>query len=311
MTGVVSRQPRRAGGDRTLRAVVVVALLALAASALQARRGLDWDAISDPVEIEWVRVAAAVLALLVLAQLARPILRRLRRQLRRRHRPPGSETDGPEGERIPWWMRLLAVGFVLTGLYVAWVLIGALLPEVSRAEPATRTEDPSGSPGAPIDMSGSWVPLVIAGAVLLAVALVGHFSAVRRAGTHQHAGQDAADDEAVRLDTAVAAAQDQLAAHDDPRAAIVAAYNAMAASLTAGLARLPAPGSAARPSDTPTELLARAVRSGVVSPGPATTLTDLFREARFSRHPMGPAERRAAEGALAMVRAELSGALHV
>ena len=78
----------------------------------------------------------------------------------------------------------------------------------------------------------------------------------------------------------------------------------MAATISAGLARR---GSSARASDTPTELLTRAVGSGLVSEGPATTLTELFREARFSRHPMGERHRRAAEDALHAVRAELAG----
>jgi hypothetical protein len=44
-----------------------------------------------------------------------------------------------------------------------------------------------------------------------------------------------------------------------------------------------------------------------VSAGPASTLTELFREARFSRHPMGEPHRRAAEDALRAVRDELAG----
>ena len=305
MSGVPGTPPH---GDRTVRAVVVVALLVLAASALQARRGLDWGAISDPVEVEWVRVVAAVLVLLVLAQLARPLLKRLRRRRRRAGRPAGAE-DGPEGERIPWWLRVVAVLLVVAGLYVVWLLAGALLPEVQRSDPATRTSDPGRDVAEPIDVGGSWLPLLLAGLVLLGVAGAGRLTAARRAAAREHEAADDAADEAGRLEAAVVAAQDQLAAHADARAAIVAAYAAMAASLSAGLARLSSPVSAARPSDTPTELLTRAVRSGLVSPGPATTLTDLFREARFSRHPMGAAERQAAEGALALVRAELTGAV--
>ena len=307
MCRVASREPHRPGDDRTLRAVAVVALLGLAATALQARHGLDWEAISDPVEVEWVRVGAAVLVLLVLAQLARPLLRRLRRKRRGGGRRADGD-DGPEGEPLPWWLRVLAVLLVLAGLYTAWLLVGALLPDVQHSEPATRTSDPVGDAGQPIDVRGSFTPLLIAGAVLLAVAVAGRVAAAHRATTRRQDEAEDDTDEATRLEAAVVAAQEVLAAHVDPRAAIVAAYAAMAASLSAGLARMGQPGSAARPSDTPTELLTRAVRSGLVSPGPATSLTELFREARFSRHPMGETERRAAEAALALVRAELSGA---
>jgi hypothetical protein len=189
------------------------------------------------------------------------------------------------------------------------MLIGALLPEGQGTEPAIRSDQAPGDTGQRVDVQGSWLPLLVAGLVLLAVAATGRLAAARRAVARLHDEADDGSDETARLEAAVVAAQDQLAAHADARAAIVAAYAAMAASLSAGLARLSAPGAAARPSDTPTELLTRAVRSGLVSPGPATTLTELFREARFSRHPMGAAERRAAESALALVRAELSGAV--
>jgi hypothetical protein len=190
-----------------------------------------------------------------------------------------------------------------------WLLVGALLPDVQQSDPAARTSDQGGDPVRPLDVHGSWLPLLIAGAVLLVVAAAGRVTAARREAAREHDGTATDEDATAQLEAAVVAAQEQLAAHTDPRAAILAAYAAMSASLAAGLSRLTSPGAATRPSDTPTELLTRAVRSGLVSPGPATTLTDLFREARFSRHPMGPGQRRAAEGALALVRAELSGAI--
>jgi len=51
-----------------------------------------------------------------------------------------------------------------------------------------------------------------------------------------------------------------------------------------------------------------AVSAGLLSgasDGPARALTDLFREARFSDHPMGEESRRSAETSLRQVRAEL------
>ena len=176
MCRVASTEPPRRGGgdrpDRGARAVAVVALLVLAASALQARRGLDWDAISDPVEVEWIRVVAAVLVLLVLAELARPLLKRLRRK-RRQGARPGGAGDGPEGEPFPWWLRVLGVLLVLAALYTAWLLAGAVLPDVQRSDPAIRSTDPQGDPGQPVDVNGSWLPLLLAGAVLAAVAVAG------------------------------------------------------------------------------------------------------------------------------------------
>jgi uncharacterized membrane protein YidH (DUF202 family) len=78
---------------------------------------------------------------------------------------------------------------------------------------------------------------------------------------------------------------------DDARAAIIACYAAMEESLAAA-------GVARGRADSPAELLARALAGGVLrGPGPAA-LTGLFREARFSTHPMGAEQLEAARAAL-------------
>jgi hypothetical protein len=57
-------------------------------------------------------------------------------------------------------------------------------------------------------------------------------------------------------------------------------------------------------------VLSRATAGGLVRPAPATTLTGLFRQARYSSHPMTETDRAAAIDALAQVRADLdSGSL--
>ena len=292
-------------GDATVRAVAVVALLAVAALALQGRRGLDWSDLDDPVEVSWLRAAVAVLLLVVLWQLARPLLRRLRRPGRRAG--SGEGDDGPEGEPIPFWLRLAAVAVVLASLLVAWLLLSAVVPTVRQEEMARDGTGGQAGDGGGTGLGPSWTSLVAAAGVLLAVLAVRRWSSARRDRAAASAPADGADGEIARLETAVVAAQEQLGGHADARAAIVAAYAAMAATLSAGLVRR---GTSARASDTPTELLTRAVGSGLVSEGPATTLTELFREARFSRHPMGEAHRRAAEDALHAVRVELAGVRH-
>ena len=78
-----------------------------------------------------------------------------------------------------------------------------------------------------------------------------------------------------------------LRAVDDARAAIIACYVAMEASLAEhGAARVIA--------DTPDELLTRATDLGVVRGTAASRLTALFYEARFSSHPMDREHRAAA-----------------
>jgi len=92
-----------------------------------------------------------------------------------------------------------------------------------------------------------------------------------------------------------------LRAVDDARAAIIACYVAMEASLAEhGAARVIA--------DTPDELLTRATDMGIVRGTAASRLTALFYEARFSSHPMDRGHRDAAAQALAELAAELAGA---
>jgi Domain of unknown function (DUF4129) len=105
------------------------------------------------------------------------------------------------------------------------------------------------------------------------------------------------------LVAALAAGARVLHGDPDPRTAIIGCYAAMERSLADA-------GSPPRMADTPAEVLSRATASGLVRSAPATTLTGLFRRARYSSHPMTEADRTAATEALAQVQADLgSGAL--
>jgi hypothetical protein len=85
----------------------------------------------------------------------------------------------------------------------------------------------------------------------------------------------------------------------DPRAAIIACYVAMERALAH------APGAVPLASDTPSEVLARAVQHHALSADSATELVELFTEARFSPHVMNEDHREAAIQALHRVLAEL------
>jgi hypothetical protein len=100
------------------------------------------------------------------------------------------------------------------------------------------------------------------------------------------------------LAEAVAAGEQALRAAADPRTAIIGCYAAMERSLADA-------GSPAEAADTPAEVLARATAGGLIRSTSATTLTGLFRRARYSSHPMTEADRETALGALAEVRADL------
>jgi hypothetical protein len=117
-------------------------------------------------------------------------------------------------------------------------------------------------------------------------------------------GDLAEDSEGLR--EAVASGRAAMADLDDARAAIIACYAAMERSLAERGAERGAAG-------TPDELLGRALSSGLVraragNDSAARTLTVLFYEARFSTHPLGPAQREAAVRALDELAAELGDA---
>lgn len=65
------------------------------------------------------------------------------------------------------------------------------------------------------------------------------------------------------------------------------------------------PGAAPQESDTPSEVLARAVEHHAIHAGRATELVTLFAEARFSTHVMNEGHRDSAERALRLVLGEL------
>jgi len=107
-----------------------------------------------------------------------------------------------------------------------------------------------------------------------------------------------AEDPEESLREAVASGRTALRTFDDARAAIIACYVAMEASLAQR-------GAARGAADTPDELLARATGQGVVRGTAAVRLTALFYEARFSSHPLDPGQRDAAEQALDELAATL------
>lgn len=294
---------RGAGGQSPQsRALAVVALVAVAALALRARQGLDWGRLAEPVEVRWARVLLGSTILTVLIVTTRRLLRRLRKV--GTVRPGLGERAEPEGEPFPFLLRVAGAVLVLAGAAVAWWIIRSIEPPPPDAL-GSATKNPQGQhggPASPLDSATLWTVLLLVGVGLLVTSIVSRRLEARRV-------EEDVDEEAdhrvevQELVAAVDAAEGELARHADPREAVLAAYRAMARHLSRGLARR---GATARGSDTATELLDQAVAAGLVTGPPARTLTDLFREARFSRHPMGPEARRSAERCLAQVRQELA-----
>jgi hypothetical protein len=172
---------------------------------------------------------------------------------------------------------------------------------------ATRpaSSSPATRPGRPfilhlhLHVTGPWlyalaVLLLLGGAVLFVWVRRNRPSGLPRA--YHYLGRDSED-----LREAVEAGQSALRAVDDVRAAIIACYVAMEASLAEH-------GTARAVADTPDELLTRATAAGIVRGTAAARLTALFYEARFSSHPMDGGHRDAAARALGELAAALAEA---
>jgi uncharacterized protein DUF4129 len=143
-------------------------------------------------------------------------------------------------------------------------------------------------------------PLLILFAAL-AIAAVALTSYRRHRSGPRAAPEEPADPAVPPLVAALAAGERALHEDPDPRTAIIGCYAAMERSLADA-------GSPPRLADTPAEVLGRATASGLVRSAWASTLTGLFRRARYGSHPMTEADRAAAIGALAEVQADLGGA---
>jgi hypothetical protein len=141
------------------------------------------------------------------------------------------------------------------------------------------------------------IALVVLVALVICVVLI---SRIRARGPGGYAA-GLADDDSTELHKAVESGRTALRAVDDARAAIIACYVAMEGSLAGA-------GAARTAAETPDELLARAVASGLIRRPAAGRLTGLFYEARFSSHPLADAAKDDARQALDVISDELRGA---
>lgn len=267
------------------RAAAVLLLVAVAAVGLRA--GGAFSAAASPAilglsgrTVYWIIAAAeVVLALAGIALLIARLIwaRNSGRPLQRKR-------------RSLWWVLLLP--FFTLGL--AKLLQKLHQRAAAAAAAAASQARPRNGGAAHVHVGNPW-PLLVSFAVvcLAAAALI----AYRRRAMPPPPPPDANPD-AEPLAAALAAGARALHQDPDPRTAIIGCYAAMERSLAGA-------GLPPRLADTPAEVLSRATASGLVKSTPAATLTGLFRRARYSSHPMTEADRAAAIGALAQVRADL------
>lgn len=218
---------------------------------------------------------------------------------------------GPRSRRV----LLLALGFAMAWLLV-FVLFNQLTGGPADVGPPPQFDAPDSAPGVavPPDSGGKGVGAVfgylIATTVAFAVMVVlGTVLAARRPRPAAPSGASPVPPpgEAAAVPDPLAAAAERGLAEvgnlsREPREAIIACYAAMERELAAS------PDAAPQDSDTPSEVLARAVRHRAVPAESATVLVELFSEARFSSHVMTETHRDSAEHALRAVMAGLQRA---
>jgi Domain of unknown function (DUF4129) len=272
------------GGADMRRAAAVLLLVAVAAVGLRA--GGAFSAAGSPAilglsgrAVYWTIAGAEVV--LGLAGIALLIARLIWGR--------GSGRPLQRKRRSLWWLLLLPFfTFGLAGL------LRKLHQRSAAAAAAAIQPGPRNGHAAHVHAGNPW-PLLVSFAVvsLAAAALI----AYRRRAVPPPPPPDAGL-ETEPLAAALAAGARALQEDADPRTAIIGCYAAMERSLADA-------GLPPRMADTPAEVLNRATASGLVRSTPAATLTGLFRQARYSSHPMTEADRAAAIGALAQVRADL------
>jgi Domain of unknown function (DUF4129) len=202
--------------------------------------------------------------------------------------------DDYRARRRRWWAALAAM-MALAAIVAIGVNVSRPIGEDDRGRPPREQRDESSPLRDPAARSNE--ALGAATALLLGLGFLGVVVAAiyrRRAWE----GGDVDDQEHDALVTEVGAGIEDLRSIPDPRAAVIACYARMERFFRAeGLRR--------RPSDTPLEFIARALRARRVDGPSPLDLTRLFELARFSDHPVDETMRADALAALEDVRDRL------
>ncbi|PJK18708.1 hypothetical protein CSX11_29880 [Mycobacterium goodii] len=233
----------------------------------------------------------------------------------RKTRQPGAGDDiaqaALQGLRMRLRWRWVVLGLAVLMCWSSVAVLIARLTDPSEVPPpeeeAATSETSPGDPVVPGTPAGDSAlrPLLVAGAIMLLLIAIGTILRARRRAAYPHWVDDRpvvtvppkSPEKLVRATELGLAEIGDLSR--DPRTAIIACYAAMEQGLTY------APGAVPQESDTPSEVLERAVAQHALSADAATELVDLFAEARFSPHVMTETHREAAVTALRRVHADL------
>ena len=303
----------------TGRAVALIAFLAVAAVALRGYLpGGERVPREQPTDGTASLLAVVALVTVSLVVIAIAIIARLRDRRLVPARAAGvSDSFGGSGVRPTWRFWLIGLGLMLAWLLIVLLLLRLGAPQGieqptpdSGSSTTPRSDAPAPPPPLPPAWENEWVFKYLAATTVAFIVLVAAASAVasrrqrRLAQTYPVVG--AASEPAKPAsgpESLARAAELGLAEIGDlsrePRAAIIACYAAM----ERGLAN--APGAVPQDSDTPSEVLARAVEHHALGADNATQLVELFTEARFSPHVMNEGHRDTAVRVLRLVLEEL------
>ncbi len=276
-----ARSGNRSG---TPRAVLVLALLTIASVGLGAARLARTD-MTSPLGYDTTALHSFVISYLICAALAPLLVTTLVR---------GRILAAPR-TGVPMLLLMLVTLTAFAGLALVFsrrLASSARVPRQSGTPPPAHHFQTDASLHVPLI-----VPLAIVAVAVLCILVVAW---TRRSSRRPSTPATVVPppDHAATLRSATDAGTSALHGTDDAREAVLACYQAMEDALRAGTAR-------PTYSDTPTEVLDRAVRAGVLHGPGGSILVRLFAEARYSRHPFGDQHRRAAERALAEIRNDL------
>ena len=206
--------------------------------------------------------------------------------------------------RAPWWVRALAMILafaVFAGLLSLAIRADLDLPHVLDGLMGDEPADPDSvaTPGEGGTTLVGWLATFVFGmavALVLSLLLVLILPEVGSIAALASTPSDDVDEVAGGVELGLA----DLTSISDPRAAVLACYLTMTTAFRQA-------GVPHRPSDTPFELLERALVARRVDDQSARRLTELFERAKFSHHQVDETTRREALEALRAVQRELEG----
>lgn len=305
------------GDGRTVaRTITVIVLVLLATVALRGYLpgATQPSETREPSEGSGSLIAVVAMLVVSMAVIA---LSLLKRPPARRVAPARTELpDDGRGYGLPWRPLLLAAAALVIWLLVLFLLLRWAAPQpvdppppAPGAEPAAPTDTAPPERRDPVPDGGSDMFAILAVTTLVLVVL----TVVAAIRGRRRSPAIAVTSEAPEPEPSAPPADPDLARaaelglaeigdlSRDPRQAIIACYAAMERELGKS------PGASPQVSDTPTEVLERAIDTQVLRSGSAGELVDLFEEARFSAHVMDEGHRAEAVRALQLVQRELAG----